>query len=92
MDVRYIEIPPITLEWTEWYTWNRFELDARSDSNGITPPNLPGVYEARLAGSDKRLTIGKTSNLRRRLKQGLVKGKVRHSSGKDITRLLHLKK
>jgi hypothetical protein len=84
MDIRHIQIPPITLEWVEWYAWNKFELDARSDSNGITPPNLPGVYEARSTGSDKRLTIGKASNLRMRVKQGLVKGKVKHSSGRDI--------
>ncbi len=84
MDIQLIKIPPINLEWTEWYPWNRFESDARSDSNGITPPNSSGVYEARLIELEQRLTIGKTSNLRKRVKQGLVKGKVPHSSGKDI--------
>jgi len=84
MDIRYIEIPPITLDWSEWYAWHKFELDARTESEGITLPNSPGVYEAKLFDTDERLTIGKASNLRMRVKQGLVKGKVPHSSGKDI--------
>jgi len=84
MDIKLIKIPPIDLEWTEWYPWNRLEFDARSDSNGITPPKSPGVYEVRLIEIEQRLTIGKTSNLRRRVTQGLVKGTIEHSSGKVI--------
>jgi hypothetical protein len=84
MDIKLIKIPPIDLEWTEWYAWNKFEFDARSDSNGITPPKSPGVYEVRLIEIEQRLTIGKASDLRMRVKQGLVKGKVPHSSGKVI--------
>ena len=34
--------------------------------------------------SDLRLTIGKASNLRMHVKQGLVKGKLPHSSGRRI--------
>ena len=34
--------------------------------------------------NQKRLTIGKASNLRMRVKQGLVKGKVPHSTGDRI--------
>jgi hypothetical protein len=84
MDVYYIEIPAIILNWSNWYTWLKFQHDARSNPDIITPPNAAGVYEARLADTDERLTIGKASNLRMRVKQGLVKGKVPHSSGKDI--------
>ncbi len=84
MDVNYIEIPAITLNWSDWYTWSRFLRDARSDPDSIALPNTTGVYEARLVESDERLTIGKASNLRMRVKQGLVKGKVPHSSGNDI--------
>ena len=84
MDIRHIEIAPVILNWSDWYHWSRFETDARTDPNGIILPNLPGVYEAKPIGTDERLTIGKASNLRMRVKQGLVKGKVPHSSGKDI--------
>jgi hypothetical protein len=34
--------------------------------------------------SNERLTIGKASNLRIRVKQGLVKGKISHSTGDRI--------
>jgi hypothetical protein len=84
MDVQYIEIPAITLDWSNWYTWYKFQRDARSDPDSITLPNATGVYEAKLVGIEERLTIGKASNLRMRVKQGLVKGKIPHSSGDDI--------
>ena len=84
MDIQQIEIPPITLEWSQWFAWSRFKLDARSDPNAIKLPNSPGVYETRLIDFNERLTIGKTANLRMRIKQGLVKGKLPHSSGKRI--------
>ncbi|MCP4416012.1 MAG: hypothetical protein GY805_05285 [Chloroflexi bacterium] len=81
---QHIEIPPITLKWSEWTTWSRFKLDARTDPNAVQVPNLPGVYEVKLIDHEKRLTIGKASNLRMRVKQGLVKGNTPHSSGKKI--------
>ncbi len=84
MDIQYIEIPRITLNWSDWYAWSDFLRDARSDPNGITLPDAEGVYEAKLVETEERLTIGKASNLRMRVKQGLVKGKVPHSSGDDI--------
>jgi len=84
MDIRLIEISPINLNWSDWHKWEAFARDARSDPNGIILPDEPGVYEARLVNTEERLTIGKASNLRMRVKQGLVKGKVSHSSGKDI--------
>lgn len=33
-------------------------------------PDKAGVYEAKLVGIEERLTIGKASNLRMRVKQG----------------------
>jgi hypothetical protein len=42
------------------------------------------VYEVKYRDSDERLTIGKASNLRMRVKQGLVKGKVPHRAGEKI--------
>lgn len=84
MNICRIEIPPIILNWSEWLAWDKFERDARSDPNGVTPPDGPGIYEAKLIDCEERLTIGKASNLRMRVKQGLVKGKVPHTSGDDI--------
>lgn len=84
MDIQLIEIPPVTLNWSDWHKWERFLRDARTDPNGIILPDESGVYEARLVNAEERLTIGKASNLRMRVKQGLVKGKVPHSAGKDI--------
>lgn len=79
-----IFIPKFTIEWTEWYHWNQFKLDLRTTNNGVPVPNLPGVYEAKFVNEETMLTIGKASNLRMRVKQGLVKGKVPHSSGDKI--------
>ena len=84
MDIRLVEIPIITLHWSEWFAWSKFILDARSDAEGLSLPNSSGVYEAKLEDTEERLTIGKASNLRMRIKQGLVKGKTAHSSGNDI--------
>jgi len=83
MEHQTIRVPEITLEWSDWYSWADLLVDGRS--GGITIPNRkPGVYEARLTSANERLTIGKASNLRMRIRQALIKGKVPHSSGKDI--------
>jgi excinuclease UvrABC nuclease subunit len=79
-----INIPPIVLEWSEWIPWDDLRIDARSEGGLRVPNRTPGVYEARFAESEERLTIGKAANLRQRIKQGLVKGKARHSAGKKI--------
>ena len=83
-DTVFIEMRRVILQWSEWYEWSRFELDARSGPNAVMLPNTPGVYEAKLREAADRLTIGRASNLRMRVKQGLVKDKVPHSAGKDI--------
>jgi hypothetical protein len=84
MEREIIQIPVIELAWSDWIPWESLKADARSGEGVIVPNRIPGVYEARLIGAEERLTIGKTSNLRYRIKQGLVKGKAKHSSGKDI--------
>lgn len=84
MEKETINIPPITLEWSEWVYWDEIKKDARK-KDGIKIPNKKsGVYEVKYKGSEERLTIGKASDLRMRVRQGLVKGKVPHSAGKKI--------
>lgn len=83
MDIEVIEIPRIELRWSNWFPWNDLIEDARS--GGIKIPNyMPGVYEVKYVYAEERLTIGKASNLRMRIRQGLLKGKSAHSSGKNI--------
>ena len=80
---REIHIPPIELDWSEWHSWHDVERDARKD--GVIVPNKqPGVYEVRCEGQKERLAIGKSSDLRMRIKQGLVRGKVGHPAGDKI--------
>jgi hypothetical protein len=93
MEIEILEIPRIELRWSEWYRWEDLKEDARS--GGIKIPNgSPGVYEVKFVDSEQRLTIGKASDLRMRIRQGLIKGKTKHSSGKkireseDVSRLL----
>lgn len=83
MDVQLIEIP-LELHWTDWYPWERLRPNVSKDPHAISPPKVSGVYEAKLNDQDERLTIGKAANLRKRVKRGLVKGKISHSSGKRI--------
>ncbi len=83
MEHQLIRFPDILLEWTDWYAWSA--LLAEGSSDGVSIPNKkPGVYEARLKGSDERLTIGKAVDLRKRVWRGLILGKMPHSSGKRI--------
>ncbi|MBU1101950.1 MAG: hypothetical protein KKA84_16255 [Bacteroidetes bacterium] len=84
MNQQEINIPKIILEWSEWYSWKEFLLDARKIESAVKVPNKKGVYEVINETNNEMLTIGKAGNLRMRVKQGLVKGKVAHSSGKKI--------
>lgn len=78
-----IDHEPIELQWSEWHSWDIVKLDARKD--GIKIPNkVSGVYEAKYLDEHERLTIGKASDLRFRVRQGLVKGKTSHSAGDNI--------
>ena len=82
-DQQLISIPDINLEWSEWHSWglvNKFVRDG-----GAKIPSEKGVYEVRCCGTgNERLTIGKASDLRWRVRQALVRGKGLHSSGKLI--------
>lgn len=84
MEKETIHIPPITLDWSDWVSWDRLIMDSRSGKGVIVPNRVSGVYEVKYVGAEERLTIGKAANLRMRIKQGLVKGKAKHSSGKKI--------
>ena len=84
MESQTISIPPIILRWSEWTMWNDLLIDARSGTGILIPNGESGVYEVRVADVDERLTIGRASDLRMRVRQGLVKGKVPHSAGAKI--------
>ena len=77
-----IHIPPIKLLWSDWFPWKLVGMAVRD--GGVRVPDGPGVYEVRYVDAVERLTIGKASNLRMRVKQGLVKGKIPHSAGRRI--------
>ena len=81
MDKQEIKLPLIVIEWSEWFPWKKFLIHGKHPFLGIKMPNKPGVYELKYLDSDERLTIGKASNLRSRVKQGLVKGQIPHSTG-----------
>lgn len=84
METQRIELPTITLSWSEWVRWDEIPEDARTGGVYI-PSRQKGVYEVRRAGDDsERLTIGKAADLRHRVRQGLVKGKTKHSTGTRI--------
>ncbi len=84
MNKETIQIPPITLDWSDWVSWNSLKVDSRSGQGVIVPNKVSGVYDVRYVGAEERLTIGKASDLRFRIKQGLVKGKAKHSAGTRI--------
>jgi len=83
METEVIEVPRIMLEWSDWVPWDALKIGARS--GGVKVPNKkPGVYEVKYRDAEERLTVGKASDLRMRIKQGLVKGKTPHSAGEKI--------
>ena len=84
MNIQNIEIPKIILNWSEWFDWDKLKYLRSTESIDIDIPENSGVYEARYKDLNERLTIGKTSNLRKRIIQGLVRGRLPHSSGIKI--------
>ncbi len=66
----------IKLCWSDWVLWDYVKC--------AEIPNKSGVYEAKYKNAEERLTIGATSNLKRRVKEGLVKGSIPHSTGEKI--------
>ncbi len=81
-DVDRLDLPSIELAWSEWARWSDIALDARV--SGIRIPSQPGVYEVAQDGKAGRIHIGSASDLRYRIRQGLVRGIARHSSGSRI--------
>jgi excinuclease UvrABC nuclease subunit len=79
--IEKIKIPEIILKWSEWVNGDDLE---KKYNEGVKVPGKPGVYEAKYGDSDERLTIGKASDLRHRIKQGLVRGKTQHDAGYQI--------
>jgi hypothetical protein len=74
-----IRIPPMVLEWSDWFSWDKLEREV------VSPPRRKrGVYEVKYIDSNERLTIGKASDLYKRVVRGLVMGKLKHSTGKKI--------
>lgn len=84
MEREIIKFPSIELKWSDWISWDELKVDARRDKGIKVPNKQPGVYEVRYRDAEERLTIGKASDLRMRIKQGLVKGKTPHSAGRRI--------
>lgn len=82
MAEQIIPFSPITLIWSEWVSWINLALPERQ--TGISLPDEPGVYEVKTIHSDERLTIGKATSLRRRVRIHLVRGMGKHSTGKRI--------
>lgn len=83
MKKQKLHIGLIVLRWSKWYPWNELKKDARRE--GIKIPNRKaGVYEAKLIKSKERLTIGKTKDLRGRIRQALIRGRAGHPAGDDI--------
>jgi hypothetical protein len=91
-----LEIGVIALEWSEWTPWPNLVADNRGGAGVSIPNQVPGVYEVRVSGANgsERLYIGKAGDLRLRVRQGLVKGKIPHPGGtriraqEDVARLL----
>jgi len=87
-----LKIGTIFLSWSCWYPWEALKVDGRTKKGIKIPNKRPGVYEVRYKSSQRRLTIGKASDLRFRIRQALIKGKGKHSSGDDIRALENVKR
>ncbi len=84
MDVEVLNIPPIELRWSDWTKWDAIKAKATGGFGVQIPKKAPGVYEVKYVDAEQRLTIGKTSDLRGRIRDGLVKGNIPHSTGVQI--------
>ena len=84
VEVQKILIPEIVLEWSSWTAWEELKIDARTSAGIDVPDRVSGVYEVVRETSPERLTIGRTTNLHRRIRQGLTTGSLSHSTGKRI--------
>ena len=76
-----IKIPEIILNWRELCLFE--EIAKNVKEGGINVPNKPGVYKV-LDEKNETIQIGRSSNVRNRVKQGFVKGKTSHSTRKRM--------
>jgi hypothetical protein len=83
-EVQRLDLRAIELRWSEWHRWEDLQEDDRGGRGVQVPDGSPGVYEAKLEAEPARLVIGKASDLRARVKQGLVKGHRPHPAGAGI--------
>jgi len=83
MAKQILKLGDITLRWSKWTPWNDLKADARKDGDAV-PGGVSGVYEVGRIGSTERMTVGKASDLRRRIVRALILGKTPHSAGKRI--------
>ncbi len=72
-----IKIPEIVLNWSKLYSFEDIK------NRGVNIPNQSGVYKV-LDENNEILHIGRASNLRNRIKQGFIKGKIPHSTRKRM--------
>lgn len=84
MEREVIVIPPIELTWSEWFAWEDIKADERRKNVPIRVPQEPGIYEAKYKDAEERLTIGRATNLRQRVKEELVRGNFPHDAGDNI--------
>jgi len=82
--VQALEIPPIVLAWSPWERWNDLKKDERLRTGARVPAGRPGVYEVIREHTLERLTIGRASDLRERVKAQLVRGVGPHPAGTQI--------
>jgi len=82
--VQSVEIPPIVLAWSPWQRWTDLAKDGRQGASPYVPFKKPGVYEVIEEPFIERLAIGRASNLRRRVKEHLVRGTASHHAGELI--------
>lgn len=84
MEKQVISIPRIELEWSKWYPWAEFKINARK-REGIKKPGGAGVYEVKYKTEKERLHIGETGRpLKKRLyefRRALIQGTTDHSAG-----------
>jgi len=92
--VQALELPPIVLAWSAWTRWDDLRQDERLRTGPRVPIGRPGVYEVIKEHHVERLAIGRTVNLRERVKHELAMGNGKHAvhdaivKGEDTSRVL----
>ena len=79
--IEEVKIPTITLLWSDVYKFEEIKKNVKD--GGINVPDKPGVYQV-IDENGEIFHIGRASSLRRRVKQGFVKGKNKHSTRKRM--------